>query len=453
MATYNLIPGNNIQTQIAACIAGDIINLAAGEYTVANGSIPSTGIVIDKRIRLVGAGKLLTILNGAGLNDNVSLIVVTGSGTSASARLEVSEMTLKGHTQAAIFVGLSNSTVQFIYLKNLLVNPGFTGGITVGSTGGTDSMICKELWVEGCEIDGSSTGWLAQKSITAIADAGNGEINVTSASHGLAIGATIVIGATTDYNGTFTVTGIVSSSVFRVAATFTSSQTGVWSINTTQYGFRAEDVLQSFRVNTLLIKNIRPSMSNRGIGFGAAPDSGGLAEKNKIWDIRDLTIEDCNYKGMYIENLEQAYFKNLTITRCGDYQYATSHAAGIDINMKYDDFKNILIENLNITDSGTIDQNSAGLMLKVRDKMNDPDVSYGLDPATLQGFVILGGKITGSKKGIRLGEENNGVAETNMGPCGIDIKNFQIENCDLDTIHDCRGNRNGFIYNNRFYLD
>ena len=65
------------------------------------------------------------------------------------------------------------------------------------------------------------------RSITAVADAGGGDITVTtSVQHPLYAGDTVTISGTTSYNGTYTVVSRASTTTFTVTATFVSTQTG-----------------------------------------------------------------------------------------------------------------------------------------------------------------------------------------------------------------------------------
>ena len=67
------------------------------------------------------------------------------------------------------------------------------------------------------------------KAITAFADAGGGQVTVTSASHTLPEGSTVVITGTTNYNGTFTATN-VTTNTFEITDTWVADDgTGDWA--------------------------------------------------------------------------------------------------------------------------------------------------------------------------------------------------------------------------------
>lgn len=80
-------------------------------------------------------------------------------------------------------------------------------------------------WYAPSELNGltPTTG-----SISAVADAGAGYVRMTTTSHNLSSGDTVAVTGTTDYNGSFTV-GNVSSTTFCIPETYTSSQTGTWT--------------------------------------------------------------------------------------------------------------------------------------------------------------------------------------------------------------------------------
>ncbi len=66
-------------------------------------------------------------------------------------------------------------------------------------------------------------------SITAFADAGSGQVTVTSASHGLSTNDVVTITGTTNYNGTFTIAN-ATTNTFEITDTWVSDDaTGTWT--------------------------------------------------------------------------------------------------------------------------------------------------------------------------------------------------------------------------------
>jgi hypothetical protein len=66
------------------------------------------------------------------------------------------------------------------------------------------------------------------RNITAVADAGGGNITITSTGHALYAGDVITIAGTTSYNGTFTVVTRTDANNFTVTATFVATETGTF---------------------------------------------------------------------------------------------------------------------------------------------------------------------------------------------------------------------------------
>lgn len=92
------------------------------------------------------------------------------------------------------------------------------------------------------KYSGTSTG-----SITAFADAGGGEVTVTSASHPMQNGNTVTITGTTNYNGTYIISG-VAANTYNITATWVSDDaTGTWTgetlVKTAETGLNASKYL------------------------------------------------------------------------------------------------------------------------------------------------------------------------------------------------------------------
>lgn len=74
----------------------------------------------------------------------------------------------------------------------------------------------------------------AYGQIQSVANGSGGKVVVTSASHGLANGDSIVIAGSTDYNGTFAVSD-VAADTFQIVATWTQTRTGTWTCAANKY--------------------------------------------------------------------------------------------------------------------------------------------------------------------------------------------------------------------------
>ncbi|RKX66515.1 MAG: hypothetical protein DRP42_02975 [Tenericutes bacterium] len=110
--------------------------------------------------------------------------------------------------------------------------------------GSGDSIWHDNIWI-GC-FNTTNGGWVRiQKknfeyvnntaAITVFADAGSGQVTVTSNGHGLQNGCEIQISSTTNYNGFFVISN-VTTNTFEITATWVSNDaTGTWLVVVTRY--------------------------------------------------------------------------------------------------------------------------------------------------------------------------------------------------------------------------
>lgn len=66
-------------------------------------------------------------------------------------------------------------------------------------------------------------------SITAVADAGGGDIRISASAHGFVVGQQVTISDTTSYDGVYNITNINDVNTFDVTATFVATETGSYS--------------------------------------------------------------------------------------------------------------------------------------------------------------------------------------------------------------------------------
>jgi len=141
-------------------------------------------------------------------------------------------------------------------------------------------------------------------------------------------------------------------------------------------------------------------------------------------NISNTTFDHNSVKGFYAERLSDATFTNVTVTNNGNTALCPSWAvttnAGIDINLKYGAYQNLVFNNLTVTGNGIGSTYGAGLAVKARGTGNDP--SYNSVPASLDGVTINGGTFTGNTTGIRFGEPG----KNNTGPTNITVSNAAI---------------------------
>ncbi|HQL51306.1 MAG TPA: right-handed parallel beta-helix repeat-containing protein, partial [Kiritimatiellia bacterium] len=142
-------------------------------------------------------------------------------------------------------------------------------------------------------------------------------------------------------------------------------------------------------------------------------------------DADDITFERCVFtglqKGIYVEKLSNAIIRDCMFTGVGsDATYAWG--AAIDLNLKWDDFANILIEDCSFTDCGL--GSREGMAIGIKARGTGTDTGYAADAATLSGVTIQNCTITGCERGIRIGEPG----KSNTGPTDVTIVNNVLDN-------------------------
>ncbi len=123
-------------------------------------------------------------------------------------------------------------------------------------------------------------------------------------------------------------------------------------------------------------------------------------------EVRNTTFSGNSLKGFYTEKLSRAVFENVNAANNGDIAlvpaWAVKNNAGIDINLSYGSYENIILTDVTATGNGIGSVNGAGLTVKARD---DKTPSAILDMVTVQG-----GTFTGNTIGIFFGEPEKGNA-------------------------------------------
>lgn len=125
-------------------------------------------------------------------------------------------------------------TPPTVVLRDITVSDcmviGGDSGMLVGTTGFTSL----NKWVERLQVSNMhflNIGNANYGSITAFADAGGGQVTVTSAGHGLAENDLVSINGTTSYNGDFTATNVTAND-FEITDTWVADDaTGTWASN------------------------------------------------------------------------------------------------------------------------------------------------------------------------------------------------------------------------------
>jgi hypothetical protein len=120
-----------------------------------------------------------------------------------------------------------------------------------------------------------------------------------------------------------------------------------------------------------------------------------------------VLLDNCAFsnnraKGIYLEKLDQATFRNVIVNQCGNDPSASSQM-GIDLNLKYADYADITLDNCAILDCAQANPYGAGLAINARASTSN----YGTYPATLTGITVRGGQISGSPIGVCVGSAND----------------------------------------------
>jgi len=153
--------------------------------------------------------------------------------------------------------------------------------------------------------------------------------------------------------------------------------------------------------------------------FAKHGDWGPSTSNVTNFTMRNCSIVNNDYKGAYIEKLSDALFENVTLYSNGLTAFWNSRwNAGIDINLKGDNYQNITFTGCVFTNNALGFQEGAALMIKAR----DDGATYGAHPATLSNIVIFDCEFRDNERGIRFGESNR----NNAGPSNVTIRNSII---------------------------
>ncbi len=182
------------------------------------------------------------------------------------------------------------------------------------------------------------------------------------------------------------------------------------ALNNNRSGIRTED-----RARADNFRMLNSSITGGEIGvqtYSRAGATGSFA--NALFE--NVTVDGPTFKGFYFETADNLTLRNVSITNAGNYGApATSsdhkkYGAAIDINLKYDDFNAITLENVVVKDSGHSSGNDtrAAVVIKTRGIAGDSP-AYVAAPASLQAVNIIGGSIEGSTGiGLRMESLSNG---------------------------------------------
>ena len=172
----------------------------------------------------------------------------------------------------------------------------------------------------------------------------------------------------------------------------------------------------SAKVDGLTLLDVRISDTDQGVCFDV--DRAGDAI------FRNVTIDGGEFtnvasKGIYVEALSDGDIRNVTMTEVGRGATEGVPGNGIDINLKFGTYENIVIDGFTFTDVGGRSlAGDAAISVKVRDDGS----TYSSDPATYDGALIIrNGTIIGAGTGVQVGEPG----KNNAGP-NVELDNVRV---------------------------
>ncbi len=169
-----------------------------------------------------------------------------------------------------------------------------------------------------------------------------------------------------------------------------------------------------YGVADLTLTNVTIDGFSYGLYFG-----GSTTNTNPVSvDADNLVIQNCAIKGAYFEKLTDSEFTDCQILNNGadatkvDSNF-TSWMCGVDINLKYGDYENIVFDGCNFEGNGA--NNGTALHVKARD-----DGNYSTDSASLTGVTVTGCTFEDNHgtNDIIIGEPNAG----NKTPVDVNIQ-------------------------------
>lgn len=171
------------------------------------------------------------------------------------------------------------------------------------------------------------------------------------------------------------------------------------------------------RVDGLDILDVDISAGNMGICFDI--DRAGGAVFSHV-TIDGGSFSDLTTKGIYVEALSDSVIRGITMTRVGVAPQGGVTGNGIDLNLKYGTYSNVIIEDFVFNQvGGTSVAGDAAIAIKARD-----DGSYATNPGVYQGeLIVRNGVIDGTGTGVQVGEPG----KNNAGP-DVMVEAVQVSN-------------------------
>ncbi|WP_129782222.1 hypothetical protein [Peristeroidobacter soli] len=240
---------------------------------------------------------------------------------------------------------------------------------------------------------------------------GSGGVGITIAASNVSITGVTISG--------FTV-GIGMAEAAQTLSNLTLDSLVITNVDTGISGLNATGGTNnsSARVDGLAILDVNISNADVGISFDIDPAGDAL--------FRDITIDGGDFsniatKGIYVEALSDSVIRDITMSQVGQNAQENLPGNGIDINLKYGSYANIVIEGFIFTQvGGTATANDAAISIKARD-----DGSYANNPGIYVGdLIVRNGTIDGTGTGVQLGEPGKHNAGPDVVIEGVRVSNY-----------------------------
>jgi VCBS repeat-containing protein len=153
--------------------------------------------------------------------------------------------------------------------------------------------------------------------------------------------------------------------------------------------------------------------------------------------IDGMHFENLLEKGIYLEQANHLLITGVTMNEVGEFGRAPAFGGtvgefgiGIELNLKYGDYEDIVIEDFTLTNVGHSygnDTTPGAFGAAISIKARDDGPSYNGDPATLTGVTIQNGTIDGTSTGVRIGEPG----KSNAGPSDVQVTDVVVDDAEV----------------------
>ena len=159
--TWDVNPGESIQTAIDGAADGDTVNVAAGTYT----ENLSLNAAAAKQLTLQGAGSGCgagdTVIQSATAGSDVDVVHIAYGGKSATERLVLKDLRLTGGTGMGVEMGAAASvTISHITFDNVAAVSNDYAGIALNHVGDADDLV-----LDGCYLADNGKGFRVPSSL------------------------------------------------------------------------------------------------------------------------------------------------------------------------------------------------------------------------------------------------------------------------------------------------